>query len=354
MHDRRRRSRPAIVTLLALAALAWSATAPLTAFGAVGISLAPVTDGLVSPDADHQRARRHEPAVRRRAARHHPGDPGRRPATGRLHEHHRQGRGRRRARPARAGVRPAASRPTTGCSSTTRAMAATSSCRGSRRTPRAPMSSRAPPARCCSSSTAPRATTTAARWRSARTATCTSASVTAAAAATRANNAQNKATAPRQDPAHQRQRHRARAVRPLLGPAEQPVLRLQAGSRGDLGLRRAQSVADLVRPRHGQAVHRGRRAEPLRGDRPREGRLHGRPQLRLERDGGDALLHGLASARSPATRCPTPSTRTTTATARSPAGMSIAGRPRRLSSGCTSSPTTAAVGSGPSRTTAWR
>ena len=49
MHDRRRRSRPAIVTLLALAALAWSATAPLTAFGAVGISLAPVTDGLVSP-----------------------------------------------------------------------------------------------------------------------------------------------------------------------------------------------------------------------------------------------------------------------------------------------------------------
>jgi glucose/arabinose dehydrogenase len=49
MHDRRRRPRPAIVTLLALAALAWSATAPLTAFGAVGISLAPVTDGLVAP-----------------------------------------------------------------------------------------------------------------------------------------------------------------------------------------------------------------------------------------------------------------------------------------------------------------
>ncbi len=49
MHDRRRRSRPAIVSLLAFAALAWSATAPLTAFAAVGISLAPVTDGLVSP-----------------------------------------------------------------------------------------------------------------------------------------------------------------------------------------------------------------------------------------------------------------------------------------------------------------
>src|SRR4029079_11874392 len=49
MHDRRRRSRPAFVSLLALAALAWSATAPLTAFAAVGISLNPVTDGLVSP-----------------------------------------------------------------------------------------------------------------------------------------------------------------------------------------------------------------------------------------------------------------------------------------------------------------
>jgi glucose/arabinose dehydrogenase len=49
MHDRRRRSRPAFVTLLALAALAWSAVAPLTALGAGGISLGPVTDGLISP-----------------------------------------------------------------------------------------------------------------------------------------------------------------------------------------------------------------------------------------------------------------------------------------------------------------
>ena len=49
MHDRRRRSRPAIVTLLALAALAWSAAAPLTAFGAVGISLSPIVSGLASP-----------------------------------------------------------------------------------------------------------------------------------------------------------------------------------------------------------------------------------------------------------------------------------------------------------------
>ena len=49
MQYRPRRSRSAIVTLLALAALAWSATAPLTAFAAGGISLGPVTNGLVNP-----------------------------------------------------------------------------------------------------------------------------------------------------------------------------------------------------------------------------------------------------------------------------------------------------------------
>jgi glucose/arabinose dehydrogenase len=49
MHDRRRRPRPAIVLLLALAALAWSAAAPLTAVGAVGIRLDLVTDGFVAP-----------------------------------------------------------------------------------------------------------------------------------------------------------------------------------------------------------------------------------------------------------------------------------------------------------------
>ena len=43
MHDRRRRSRPAIVTLLALAALAWSATAPLTAFGGSAGSRSPLS-----------------------------------------------------------------------------------------------------------------------------------------------------------------------------------------------------------------------------------------------------------------------------------------------------------------------
>jgi glucose/arabinose dehydrogenase len=49
MHERRRRSRSAIVTILALAALAWSAAAPLTAFGAGAISLDHVMGGFESP-----------------------------------------------------------------------------------------------------------------------------------------------------------------------------------------------------------------------------------------------------------------------------------------------------------------
>ncbi len=69
MHERRRRTRSAIVMLLALAALAWSAAAPLTAFGAFAITLEPGRQRLRLPDPDHERTRRHEPAVRRRAAR---------------------------------------------------------------------------------------------------------------------------------------------------------------------------------------------------------------------------------------------------------------------------------------------
>ena len=82
MHERRRRSRSAIVTILALAALAWSAVAPLTALGAGAISLDHIVGGLDVADTDHQRSRRDGPTVRRRAARHDPGDPGRRPQPG--------------------------------------------------------------------------------------------------------------------------------------------------------------------------------------------------------------------------------------------------------------------------------
>ena len=49
MQYRLRRPRSAIASLLALAALAWSATAPLTALGAGGIQLSHITDGLVAP-----------------------------------------------------------------------------------------------------------------------------------------------------------------------------------------------------------------------------------------------------------------------------------------------------------------
>ncbi len=49
MRDRQRRSRSSIVTLLALAALAWSAVAPLTASAAFGITLQHVVGGLSNP-----------------------------------------------------------------------------------------------------------------------------------------------------------------------------------------------------------------------------------------------------------------------------------------------------------------
>ena len=293
MHDRRRRSRPAIVTPPRPRGPRLVRDRAVDRVRGRRDLARPRHRRPGRADPDHQCPRRHEPAVRRRAARHDPGDPGRGPPTGLLHEHRRQGRGRRRARPARAGVRPAASRPTTGCTSTTRATAATSSSRGSRPTPRAPMSSRAPPARCCSSSTAPRATTTAARWRSARTATCTSASATAGAAGIRATT--------------------RRTRRRLLGK----ILRINVNGTGhgpfdhysvprsnpfygstpgleaiwDYGVRNPWRIS--FDRGTGKLFIARRRAEPLRGDRPREGRLHGRSELRLERDGGHALLHGL-------------------------------------------------------------
>jgi glucose/arabinose dehydrogenase len=49
MNERRRRSRSAIVTILALAALAWSAAAPLTVSGAFAITLSPFASGFNSP-----------------------------------------------------------------------------------------------------------------------------------------------------------------------------------------------------------------------------------------------------------------------------------------------------------------
>ena len=49
MHERRRRTRSAFVLILAMAALVWSAAAPLTAFGAFTIALDQVAGGFDSP-----------------------------------------------------------------------------------------------------------------------------------------------------------------------------------------------------------------------------------------------------------------------------------------------------------------
>ena len=302
------------------------------------------------PDPDHQRGRRHGPAVRRREARHHPGHRERGGAAGLLHGHPLD-RGRRPASAA-CSVSPSTrtSSRTIGSSSTTPATAVTSSSRATRRTPPAPTSTRAPASRSCSSSTAPRRTTTAARWRSARAGTCSSASATAAAAGDPGNDAQEKYEhVPRQDPAHQRERHRGGPVRPLLHPGQQPVRRRDSRARRDLGLRPAESLAHLLRSRHGQAVHRRRRAEPIRGDRPRAGRLRWWPELRLERHGGQALL--------PAVEVPARRRHAADPRVRARRRQLLDHRrlclprqsPTRTSSASTSSPTGAAAGSGPCR-----
>ena len=66
-------------------------------------------------------------------------------------------------------------------------------------------------------------------------------------------------------------------------PSTNPFRGSIVGPRRDLGVRPAQPVADLLRPRDRRAVHRRRRPEPLRGDQPRARRLSRRPKLRLGR-----------------------------------------------------------------------
>ena len=183
------------------------------------------------------------------------------------------------------------------------------------------------------------------RWRSARTATCSSASATAVAAATRrttprtrtsssARSSGSTSTAP--GPARS-------ATTPCRGSNPFSGSRPGSGEIWDYGLRnpwrisfdRANGkffIADV-----GRAATRRSTAR--------------RPASTGGRNYGWNAMEGMhcytaSSARSPATRCRTPSTPTAAATARSPAATSTAGRPRRRWSGRTSSATGAAAGSG--------
>ena len=347
MHDRRRCPRSVIVTIFALAALAWSAAAPLTVFGAFAISLTRSPAASIA-DPGHQRRRRHQPALRRRAARHDPGHPGRR-------------------RSNRASSWISARRSRTAASADCSAWRSTRNFETNRRlfvfyT------------RNGGDIVVSRFTTNAAR-------TDVNESTRPAAPADRAQRPdqpqrRGAGIRPERLPLHRRRRRRRRGrsgnnaqnKSTLLGkilrinvngtghgpfrhysnPRSNPFSVVQAGSRRDLGVRASQPVADLVRPRHRQAVHRRCRTGPLGGDQPREGRPHRWPQLRLERDGGTPCYTD-RSARWRATRFRSPSTRMATATARSLAATSTAGRPRPPSSACTSSPTAAAAGSGRSR-----
>ena len=112
-------------------------------------------------------------------------------------------------------------------------------------------------ARRCSRSTSPIANHNGGHLAFGPDGSCTSASATAAAAATRSNRPEHGRAAG-QDPAHRRQR------RPPTDPADN----LADGGARDLRLRPAQPLALLVRPRHRRPLDRRRRPGPLRGDRP--------------------------------------------------------------------------------------
>ena len=354
MHDRRRRLRPAIVTLLALAALAWSATAPLTAFGAVGISLAPVANGLVNPT---QITNAHD-------------------GTDRLFVVEQRGT----IRVIQGGVlQPGffmdiAGKVADGGERGLLGLAFDPSFKTNHRL-------FVYYTRNGGDIVVSRFTTNAARTECHREHRPSD----AAHRAQRPEQPQRRrhGVRPERLPLHRRRRrggggdprnngqNKGRLLGKILRinvngsghrpfghysvPRSNPFVGSQARSRGDLGLRRcatrggSRSIAAPASCSSPTSARTASRRSTARRPASPVGR-----ELWLERHGGPALLHGRPSARSPATPCPTLSTRTTTATARSPAGTSIAGRPRRHSSGCTSSPTTAAVGSGRSRTTARR
>ena len=188
MHERHRRSRSLLVSLLVLVGAGdLRGGAGRRRSGAVTISLQQGRRRAQVADPDHQRERRHGPAVRRRAARHDP----RRSRTASSSPATSWTSARRSPTAASAGCSGSpstrTSRRTAGSSSTTRATAATSWCRGSRPTQRGTKvsASTAKPLLLIehSAATQPQRRLDGVR---ARAGTCSSASATAAAPAIRA------------------------------------------------------------------------------------------------------------------------------------------------------------------------
>ena len=183
---------------------------------------------------------------------------------------------------------------------------------------------RGQPSGCCSRSTSPTRTTTAAISRSVPTACSTSASATAGRAAIPSGGRSDLDHAARQAPAHRPDAVRRPAVH---DPRRQPVRRRRrARAARDLVDRAAQPVAVHVRPGHRRPVDRRRRPERGRGDRRRRRRPAGIApagrQLRVERLRGQRPLQRRPvrrrAPRRPGVR-PTPT----------PTGCSITGGARR-------------------------
>ena len=110
--------------------------------------------------------------------------------------------------------------------------------------------------------------------------------------------------------------------RPYRVPSSNPFVGRSGARAGDLQLRPAQPVALLVRPRDRRPDDRRRRPERGRGDRLRAQGRGARRELRLAAVRGPAAQLRRAGAGRASRRCS--SSRTTTATARSPAATSCA------------------------------
>ena len=115
-------------------------------------------------------------------------------------------------------------------------------------------------------------------------------------------------------------------------PASNPFVGQRGKRAGDLGVRPAQPVALLLRPRDRRHGHRRRRAGSLGGARLRRRRHRRRSELRLERLGGRSAASTPARRRTRSRRFSPP--RTATATARSSADTwSATGRCRACTAG---------------------